>query len=171
MEKSSELVRYDFSSQERVDLAVEQSRHSNIIRAAEEELGSIKADYKHRVSVLEADMNRCADKVTSGYEMRNVSCLVLKFRPDNDSMLIVRTDNGRVLKRRRMNADERQLTMTTEPPELMEFETDFYQDTSSDIAESVADNVPLTAKEAKELTEALGPKIRKLMKKIGDGKE
>lgn len=169
METSKELVRYDFTAQERVDLAVEQTRHWNGIRSAEEELGSIKADYKHRISVLEADMSRCAGKVTAGYEMREVRCLLLKFRPDNDSMLIVRTDNGRVMKRRRMNSDERQLVMTTEPPELMEYETDFYEDTSSDIAELTAENVPLTAKEAKELTEALGPKIRKLMKKLEAG--
>lgn len=169
MEISKEQVRYDFSPQERAEWSIEASRHYNGVKELKEQLGSIKDDYKHKISVLESDMTRCMGKVTSGYEMREIRCLILKFRPDNDSLLIVRTDNGRVMKRRRMNNDERQLTMTAEPPELLEYETDFYEDTSSDIAELTAENVPLTAKEAKELTEALGPKIRKLMKKIEAG--
>lgn len=166
MEKSTELVRYDFTQGELVDLGSELVRHMAARSQAEDQFNSIKADHKNVLAKIEADLNSVGQRVSVKYEMRNIACLILKFRPDADSLLIVRTDNGRVLKRRRMNSDERQLKIATEPPELMEFETDFYEDTSSDIAELTAENVPLTAKEAKELTEALGPKIRKLMKKI-----
>lgn len=171
MEASNELVRYNFHQGELVELSREQARYFNDRKRAEDEFASVKADHKTTITKLEADINRCAQRVTSGYEMRTIRCLLLKFRPDNDSVLIVRTDNGRVLKRRKLNADERQPLLTTDPPEMMEFEVDLYLDTDSDVAEEVAGDVPLTAKEAKELKDVEGLKIRKLAKKLTDGKK
>lgn len=170
MEISNELVRYNFSQAETVDLAREQARYFNERSAAEDQFNSVKADFKNTITKLEADINRCAQRVTSGYEMRTIRCLVLKSRPDNESLLILRTDNGRVYKRRKMNADERQIPISTEPPELYEFEVDLYEDADGDIATEVAADVPLTAKEAKELKDIEGLRIRPLAKKLTDGK-
>src|SRR5258708_4356594 len=126
MEATTELVRYNYTQGELVELSREQARHFNMRSTAEDELASIKSDYKSRMTKIEEDINRCTQRVTSGYEMRKVKCVILKARPDSYSLLIVRTDNGRVLKRRKMTADEGQLTLTTEAPELFEFEADFY---------------------------------------------
>lgn len=171
MEKSTEMVRYNFSPQERVDLTIEHVRYYNELKAAEDQLNSVKADHKNTVMKLEADMNKCAQRVTSGYEMRNIPCLILKARPDNESLLIVRTDNGRVLKRRKMNADERQIKISAEPPEVFEFEVDLYDDADGDIAVEVASEVPLTKREAHELKDVEGLRIRPLMKKLESGKK
>ncbi len=171
MDKSTEMVRYNFSQLELVELSREQARYFNDRKRAEDEFLSVKTDFKSTITKLEADINRCAQRVTSGYEMRNIPCLILKARPDNDSLLIVRTDNGRVLKRRKMNADERQITLSSEPPELFEFEADFYEDVDGDLATEIAGDVPLTAKEAKELKDVDGLRIRTLAKKLTDGKK
>lgn len=171
MEASNELVRYNFNQGELVELSREQARYFNDRKRADDEFASVKGDFKAATTKLEADINRCAQRVTSGYEMRTIRCLMLKFRPDNDSLLIVRTDNGRVLKRRKLNADERQPLLTTDPPEMMEFEVDLYQDSDSDIAEEVAGDVPLTAKEAAELKDVECLKVRPLRKKLESGKK
>lgn len=169
MDKSTEMVRYNFSQGELVELSREQARYFNELKAAEDQLASVKADFKNTTTKLEADINRCAQRVTSGYEMRNIPCLILKARPDHESLLIVRTDNGRVLKRRKMNADERQISLSTEPPELFEFEADFYEDVDGDLAAEIAGDVPLTKKEAHELKDVDDLRIRPLAKKLEAG--
>lgn len=170
MQTSNELVKYNFSQPELIELSREQNRYFNEKKEADDNFASVRSDYKNIVTKLEADINRVGQRVTSGYEMRQIKCLVLKSRPDNDSLLIVRLDNGRVYKRRKMNADERQIPISTEPPELYEFEADLYEDSESDIATEVAPDCPLTAKEAKELGEVEGFRIRPLAKKLTDGK-
>lgn len=166
MESDVIQVKYVFSSQETVDIAKEQGRHMQSMSRLEEEFDSIKASHKNSVMRLEADISDCTRKIMSGYEMRNIRCLLLKARPDNDSLLVVRTDNGRVVSRRKMNADERQITITTDPSELYTHEADFYDDAEGDISVVVAEDVPLTASEAKELSSIEGFRIRTLAKKL-----
>jgi len=90
-------VKYIFSNQETVDIAKEQGRHMQAMSRLEEEFDSQKAAQKNAVMRLEADISDCTRKIMSGYEMRNIRCVLLKARPDNDSLLVVRTDNGRVV--------------------------------------------------------------------------
>lgn len=167
METGNEQVKYTFSSGELVEIAKQQGRYMQDIKRLEEEFDSIKAAQKNNVTRLETDISDCTRKIMSGYDMRLIKCLILKARPDNDSMLIVRTDNGRVWKQRKMNADERQIKLSTEPPELMEFEADFWDDDSDGVITTVnSENVPLTAKEANELKDIDGLRIRTLRKKL-----
>ncbi len=158
-------VKYVFSNQETVDIAKEQGRHMQAMSRLEEEFDSQKAAQKNAVMRLEADISDCTRKIMSGYEMRNIRCLLLKARPDNESLLVVRTDNGRVVSRRKMNADERQIKITTDP-ELYTHEADFYDDAEGEISIVVGEDVPLTASEAKELSSIEGFRIRPLAKKL-----
>lgn len=124
------------------------------MREAEEQFNNVKADHKATVTKIEADVSKCNIRITSGYEMRQIKCLLLKFRPDAESALIIRIDNGRVLRKRKLDSDEKQLKLTTEPAPAFVFEADFFEDTAGDMAEMIADHVPLTEKEAHELREA-----------------
>jgi hypothetical protein len=159
-------VKYSFSNQETVDIAKEQGRHMQSMQRLEEEFDSVKSAQKTAVMRLEADISDCTRKIMSGYEMRNIRCLLLKARPDNDSLLVVRTDNGRVVSRRKMNADERQIKIGTEPPEAFTHETDLFDDAEGDISVVVAEDVPLTRSEAKELGAVEGLRIRPIAKKL-----
>jgi hypothetical protein len=165
VEYYSESVKYKFTVDELVAIAREQARHLSEQTRLEEELDSVKAVHKSKLMRLEADISDATRRVSSGYEMRSVRCLVLKFRPDNDSALIVRTDNGRVLRKRRLEADEKQIQLSTDPPLPYAFEVDFYGDTESDVAEMVAEHVPLTVQEVEELKDAL-KEMRPLRKMI-----
>lgn len=169
MLSTTESVKYQFGQSELVDIARNQARLINEKMAAEDEFNNVKADYKATITKLDADVTKCTLRITSGYEMRSIKCLLLKFRPDKDSALIVRTDNGRVLKRRKLNEEEKQLTLTTAEPDQYIFEADFYDDAAGDIAELVAEHVPLTAKEAAELRDA-SLTIKPLRPLIEDGR-
>lgn len=166
---SSEQCKYVFGQDELVQIARDQARHMEDMRAAEDEFNNAKTAHKARVSRIEADVSDCTRRVTSGYEMRMVKCLLLKFRPDPDSALIVRTDNGRVMRKRKLDADEKQLKLVTTEPEAWIFEADFYADTTGDVSELVAANVPLTAKEAEELRDA-EITLKPTRKQLGSGK-
>lgn len=178
MQKTSEYVKYTFTQQERVDLTLEHVRAYNDLKAADEQLVSLKQDFKNRMTKLQLEMSECGQKVTAGYEMRSIPCLVLKSRPGPDLLMIVRLDNGRVYKTRKMNADEKQMSMVTEgagftatPAEVFEFEADFYEDSGTDVAMEAAKDVPLTAAEAKEFKDIPGVTVRPHTRaKIGDGK-
>ncbi len=168
MNEHTESVKYKFTNEELVTIAREQARHLSERTRLEEELDSVKAVHKSKLMRLEADISDATRRVSSGYEMRSVKCLVLKFRPDNDSALIVRTDNGRVLRKRKLDPEEKQITLTTDAPLPYAFEVDLYGDTESDIAEMFAERVPLTEAEVNELKDALKD-MRPLRKMIEDG--
>lgn len=164
----SESVKYTFTPGEMVKIAKEQAQHMNELSSLEEQFENIKAAQKSKVTKIEAEVSDCTRKITSGYEMRMVKCLVLKFRPDKDHALVIRTDNGRVLRKRRLEDDEKQLKINTGEPEEFAFEADFFADTEGDLSELVADHVPMTQKEAEALNGTV--EIHPLRKLIGDGK-
>jgi hypothetical protein len=159
-------LKYIFRQEETVGIAKDLGRHMQTKVQAEEELDSIKSAHRAKVMHLDADISDCTRKIMSGYEMRNIRCLLLKARPDNDSLLVVRTDNGRVVSRRKMNADERQIKITTDPPEIFTHEADFYDDSEGDISVVVAEDCPITRSEAKELGAVEGLRIRPITKKL-----
>ena len=167
MELITESVRYAFDQSELVDIARSQARHMNDKAALEEQFDQLRADHKGKLARVEVDVSSCTRRITSGYEMRTVDCLVLKFRPDGDHTLVVRTDSGRVVRKRRLAADEKQLKLTTEEPPPFVWEVDLYDDSDSDIAECVAENVPLYEDEGEQLREAL--ELRPLRPLIASG--
>lgn len=166
METIKESVKYTFTRDELVQIARDQARHHGSLTQAEEEFENAKSAHKTRITRLEADISDCTRKVSSGYEMRSVECLVLKFRPNNDFALLVRTDNGRVIRKRKLDTAEKQPTLSDKTPESYAFEADFYEDAEGDLAAMVADHVPLYEAEADKLREALGEDIRPLRKLI-----
>lgn len=168
MTTHTETVKYSFQPNELVDIARSQARLINEKTEAEDQFANVKADHKATVTRLDADVAKCTLRVTSGYEMRPIKCLVLKFRPDKESALIVRTDNGRVLRKRKLDADEKQLKLTITDPDPFVFEADFFEDTASDLVEMVAEHVPLTMKEANELRDVI--KLTPMRPLISDGK-
>ena len=167
METFTEAVKYTFTRDELVSIARAQARHHGELSKAEEEFENVKSANKTRVTRIEADIADCTRKVSSGYEMRNVECIALRFRPDSNHSMIVRTDNGRVIRKRKLSQDEKQPTLT-ETPERYSFEADFYEDSEGDLAMMFAENVPLYEGEAKKLIEALGENIRPLRKLISE---
>lgn len=160
----TEGVKYTFAQAELVQIARDQARHMGAMTRLEEEFDNIKAEQKSKVTRLEADISDCTRRVTSGYEIRQVKCIVLKFRPDNEHKLVVRTDNGRVVRKIKLASDEKQITLTEAVPETFAWECDLFQDADGDIAECVAEFVPLYAKEAEQLKDVV--KLRALRKQI-----
>lgn len=114
----TEALKYTFTPNELVDLAREQARELNKKSFLEDELDQIKQDFKSKLTRCEANVSDCTRRISAGYEMRSVRCLVLKFRPEHDKAIVIRTDSGEVLRVRKLSSEEKQLTLDGSDPYL-----------------------------------------------------
>lgn len=151
---TTETVRYTFTRDEKVGIAEDLARCHTDLQTIEEELANIKADYKAKTTAKDAELSQHKNKITSGYEMRQVNCLVLKFRPDEKSKLVVRLDTG-VTRKDKLTEGETQMVLTTEEPEPYAFEADFFGEDRGGVQDLIAYHVPLTAKESELLREVV----------------
>lgn len=165
-----ESVKYRFADNELIVIARDQARLMSDMRSAEECFDQLKADHKSKVTRIDTEVSDCTRRITQGYEMRTVECMALKFRPDKDSVLYVRTDNGKVVRKRKLDADEKQLTITDQAPELYTWEAVYLEmDTDGSDVIIAGEHVQLTDKEAEVLRDMMP--LKPLRKMIGDGAE
>lgn len=165
---TTETCRYNFTAKEMIDIARTQARLMSDMTGSVEQFDQVKADHKSKITLFETQISDCTRRITQGYEMRVVKCLLLKFRPARDSAMLVRLDNGRVVRVRKLDESEKQIELTEHEPPAWAFEADFYEDSESDVAEQIASSVPLTAQEAESLKEVV--EVRPRRRLLEDGK-
>ncbi len=165
---TTESCEYRFSQDEIVQLARDQARLSNEKRTMEDRFVVQKKQHQTDVSMKDAEIQRAGLGVIQGYELRDIECLKLKFRPDKDSLMIVRTDTGRVFRHRKMRDEEKQMTLTaiSDPFVMM---AEFYEDGNSELMHIVAE-VGLTASEYEKLKDIPGMQFRATHKQLEAGK-
>jgi hypothetical protein len=69
-------------------------------------------EYKSRISNVELNVSTLAEKVTTGYEFRDVACRVEYDRPAPGKKLIIRLDTSEEVGVHDMNNDEKQLKLS-----------------------------------------------------------
>lgn len=164
-------IKYSFTRDEQLVIAKDLGRYNREKTRLDEELKAFKAGFNSNVARLDANIQDCSRWLDTGYEMRDIKCIVLKRRPDSESVLIVRLDNGRVYRKRKLADDERQMKIVVEgePVDFYTHEADFYEDTDDAMATEIAADCPLTSSEAMELSKIEGFKVRPLAKKLEAG--
>lgn len=150
----TESCRHNFTLEEKGQLADLLAERMNDKDAAKGDFDSVKAAYNARVTRIDADLDEYAAQIRQKFKMVDVQCLILKFRPDVDHKMIVRTDNGLVLRLEKLKADEKQLKLTTKEPESWSWEADFYSEENDGVSRMVAANVGLSNEEYKALKDA-----------------
>ncbi len=108
-------LRHDLTDNEMAGLARKQANAIESLKVTKGEVDAIKKDYGGRIALAEAEIGSISGKVNAGWEMRTVKCLLVDERPEG-YRLVIRTDNGHVARRRKLEPEERQLKLTTEPP-------------------------------------------------------
>jgi hypothetical protein len=81
----------------------------------EDELVSVKKMYASKQAEADAKVSGIATRISSGFEMRTVRCMLCDERPEG-YRLTIRLDTGHVARRRKLEQHERQIVLTTEPP-------------------------------------------------------
>jgi hypothetical protein len=102
-----ELVKHMFSPDEKKEIASEMAQKIIDLQRADEERKTVSSRFKSRIDRLQAEINRAAEKLNSGYEMQEVECDVI---PDYDNKVFCyyRTDTDQMVKQKPMTADDLQ---------------------------------------------------------------
>jgi hypothetical protein len=86
---------------------IAQARANAEIARAEEELQSVKSQYKSRIDAAAATRNDMAQRINNGYEFRPVECIE-RWDYDSNVIGVMRTDTYETVSRRTMTRDEMQ---------------------------------------------------------------
>ena len=104
------LCRYEFSVEEKRDIASELANGIADLQRMEDNKKSIMSQIKSEMDSKQSKINLSAEHLRSGFEMRDIECEVVYAYVD-DVVRWIRTDNGEVAHERKMRPDERQMKL------------------------------------------------------------
>lgn len=108
-------LKHTLADSELAKLAKDQANAIERKKGLELEVISIKKDYAGRVAIADSEIAMFSARVNAGWEMRNVRCIIADHRPE-DYRLVIRTDNGHIAIRRKLEPEERQMKLSTDAP-------------------------------------------------------
>lgn len=98
-------LRYDFTAPEILELSMDMANKTQEVNQIEEEKKSVTAGFKNRIDVLRVHINGNADKVASGYEIREVQCNIKYHWPRQGMKTLTRTDTGKTMEEKMTDTD------------------------------------------------------------------
>lgn len=93
-QKVKRTVKYEFTDAEKLELGRDLSLRSQDLRTLEDQKKSVVSDFGSRMTIAREQIGSLSDKVASGYEMRDVTCLVDYHEPEMGKKTMTRTDTG-----------------------------------------------------------------------------
>lgn len=75
-EFKTKSIKYEFSKTEKADIATEMAQKVAELSELEDEKKAAMSSFKSRIDLVTAEVNNAANKLNTGYEYRNVQCLV-----------------------------------------------------------------------------------------------
>lgn len=85
------------------------------LNKAQDDLASVSAQYKSEQKKFEAEIASLAEKLNSGWEMRNVGCREVRDF-NTGSVYVFREDTEELIEERAMSAEERQAELPFREP-------------------------------------------------------
>lgn len=105
-------LRCTFTHDELVEQAKRLAEANRQKQRLEDDKKNIVAEYTSRITAQSLEVTVISEKVTNGYEHRDVECRVVYDQPKAGMKTIYRTDTGDVVDQRQMNDEERQLKLS-----------------------------------------------------------
>lgn len=106
--RTEETLRYEFTHSERSAKALELAQRIQDQHRIQEDFAAAKLAHKQRDEQLRAQIDQLSLEVTSGYEMRSITCAILYNSPHEGEKTIMRKDTGEVVRTAAMSMFERQ---------------------------------------------------------------
>lgn len=104
-------VIHEFTDKERADFSLEQANLLDERENIDAHLTQAKKLYAAQLAEADAKIKVLSLRIRTGTEPRMVRCVFIDHRPDEGYRLVVRTDNGHVFKRRKLEPHERQMKL------------------------------------------------------------
>lgn len=115
----TEYLRYDYTTEERRQLADEMARGIAEIKRIEDEKATVNASIKSRMTTAQEKVNLNQTRYMAGYDMREVKCQEVKDM-DTGMVTLIRLDTGEEVRSRKLNEDERQFLLDLDRDEAAE---------------------------------------------------
>ncbi|MDH5297865.1 MAG: hypothetical protein OEV91_02485 [Desulfobulbaceae bacterium] len=109
-EFSEEYVKYVFSEEEKREIAEKMAQTVTEANDLEEQKKAVAKDFDGRIQTAKNLVHSSDQKLNSGYEMRNIKCLVEKDY-EARTATYTRTDNGEIVRKRVLSVGELQMTL------------------------------------------------------------
>lgn len=93
-QKEKRSLKYEFDSSELIELSRELANKTQEMRQLEEQRKSVVSEYTSKTNIAREQVLLLSDKVSSGYEIRDVECLVTFHEPTEGLKTIIRNDTG-----------------------------------------------------------------------------
>jgi hypothetical protein len=87
-------LRYDFTAVEVHDLSMALAGKNKEIVTLKKQKSSVVSQYTAKINEAEANCNDLSNKVSDGYEHRDVDCEVIFNQPENGKKTIIRKDSN-----------------------------------------------------------------------------
>ena len=117
-------LRADFSNEDRNRYAQELAIACHDKTSAEEEKKAVTSDFKAKIDNLQSEISKLSIKISQGWEMRNVECLVYFNNPEKGLKRIVRSDTGEQISVEAMDSSELQQDFDFESQEESPIDND-----------------------------------------------
>jgi hypothetical protein len=107
-EKSTEYIRHNFTSDERLAMGNELANAYNRLADIETDEAVVKSQFKERKAQVEQTVSKLSRELGNGFTMQNVECRLEWDKPNVNEVSYVRIDTGEVVKTRPFTAQEMQ---------------------------------------------------------------
>ena len=104
------LCQYNFNDDEKRDIASELANGVAELKHIENRKKSVTSQLTSEMNAKQSAVDLAAEKLRSGFEMRQIECEVVYAYID-DVVRWIRTDNGEIAHERKMRPDERQMKL------------------------------------------------------------
>jgi hypothetical protein len=116
IKKSKRNLRVQFTKDELLAIGKELGESNNGLADLEDEKARVVSDFEAKIKAAEAHISMATNKLTSGYEYRDVPVTINMHTPQTGKKTTWRDDTGEIVSVEDMTADELQ-------PELLETPT------------------------------------------------
>ncbi len=111
-EYSLELVKIDFTPEEKIELGLKVAKQIQELKVIDSEKKSAAADFLAREKQASLEMNKIARKLEDGFEMRHENCIVQYDDSTHMVHFILEHDESNIIiKQRKMTPSEMQRSL------------------------------------------------------------
>ena len=110
-EKTTEFLKYEFSPDEVKEMSIDMAQKTITAKNLEEQKKAVDSDFKSQIDAAKLEANSLARKIRDGHEYRNIDCKK-EINFETGMTKIIRMDTGEQVTERKMNASEKQMTIT-----------------------------------------------------------
>ena len=112
--KTKRWLRCDLTNEEKLAAGKTQADKAIEMISLENDAKRISAEFKAKIAAVEADLQVLANKISSGYEHRNVPCTEYLGDPDPEKKTVIREDTGEQIAIEDLTEAERQRELLEE---------------------------------------------------------